>query len=200
MDAKGVAKMDKQDIVAENISKSFGEKVVLSSVNARFPHGKKSSIMAASGKGKTTLFRIFLGLEVPDSGMVHGVKDKKIAAVFQEDRLCENLSAMVNISLVSKANHNRIREGLAKMGLLKEADAPVSTLSGGMKRRVAILRALMSDADILLLDEPFKGLDEETKTDVIKLVKQYTEGKTVILITHSESERDELETQYDITL
>ncbi len=190
----------KHDIIIDNISKSFGEKNVLSHFSACFPFGEKSSIMAASGKGKTTLLRIMLGLEVPDDGTISGMHGKKIAMVFQEDRLCENLSAAANISMVCQRSKHDIKHALAKAGLENEADTPVHTLSGGMKRRVSILRALLYDADIILMDEPFKGLDEDTKLQMIRLVSEYAGGKTLILVTHIHEELEALGTIYNIEL
>ncbi len=192
--------LNQNDIIVDNISKSFGEKNVLSHFSACFPAGKKSSIMAASGKGKTTLLRIMLGLEVPDSGTVSGMHDKKVAMVFQEDRLCENLSATANIAMVCQRSKSDIKYALAKAGLENEANAPVHTLSGGMKRRVSILRALLHDADIILMDEPFKGLDDETKLQMIRLVSEYSSGKTLIIVTHIRKELQALDTIYNIEL
>ncbi len=188
------------DIVINNICKSFGDKVVLNNFNAKFPCNKKSSIMAPSGKGKTTLLKIILGLISADTGNIDGIEDKKIVAVFQEDRLCENLSAVVNISIATGVSKQRIVSSLKEIGLEGSTDAPVSTLSGGMKRRVAILRAILADADIILLDEPFKGLDDDTKQDVIALVNKYTVGKTVLLVTHQAQEIFDLGCLYSITM
>ncbi len=183
-----------------NLCKSFGSVVVLDNFCASFPHGKISSIMAPSGKGKTTLFRILLGLAKKDSGSIDGLLDKKTVAVFQEDRLCENLSATVNITIATGADKDRVATALGEVGLSEFSHRPISQLSGGMKRRVAILRALLSDADVILMDEPFKGLDDDTKENVVHLVKRYTTGKTVIIITHQKEEAEELGSVYDIIL
>ncbi len=179
-------------ISVKNLCKSFGEKVVLDSYSAQFPLNGMSSIMAPSGRGKTTLFRIMLGLESADSGIIEGIEGKKIVSVFQEDRLCENLSAVANIAITSQKPREDIISALKEVGLDGSIDYPVSTLSGGMKRRVAILRALFSDAEIILMDEPFKGLDDITKKLTIALIKKLTEHKTVIFVTHLEDEANEL--------
>ncbi len=191
--------MHSKDIMVDKLYKSFGDKVVLSGFSARFPYGKNSSIMAASGKGKTTLLRILMGLEIQDSGIISGLQGKKIAMVFQEDRLCETLSAYVNIAVASGAKKQDIEQGLCQMGLREEIYAPVSTLSGGMKRRVAILRALLFKSEIILLDEPFKGLDEETKKQTIELVKMYADGRTLLVVTHSKEEQEAMNTVYNCT-
>ncbi len=192
--------MKNQDIIIQNLSKSFGDKVVFSNFSARFAHGQKSSIMAASGKGKTTLFKVLLGLETKDGGTITGLETKKIATVFQEDRLCENLSARVNVAIASDASKKSIEEGLCAIGLSQEIDTPIFALSGGMKRRVAIMRALLFDADVILMDEPFKGLDEDTKKKTIELVKNYTVGKTLLLVTHTKDEQQALGTVHNIVL
>ncbi len=178
------------DIIISSLNKSFGENRVLINLNATFPHGKISTIMAASGVGKTTLLRILTGLEKADSGEIKGIESKKISVVFQEDRLCENLSALTNIKFVTNKDDADILTALNEIGLAEFEHMPVNKLSGGMKRRCAIVRALLSDYDILLLDEPFKGLDEDTKQKVMDYTKARIKGKTVILITHVKEEAE----------
>lgn len=146
--------------------------------------------MGPSGCGKTTLLRILLGLEAPDSGNIQGLENRKLSAVFQEDRLCENLSAYANIRLVcpSSVTKDMISKELTLVGLEGSEQQPIRELSGGMKRRVAILRGLMADWDILLMDEPLRGLDTTTRDLVIKRILEKGAGKTIILVTHDEEE------------
>lgn len=195
--------MDRRDvkmaIKVENLCKSYQGKEVLQNLNMEFSEGKITCIMAPSGKGKTTLLRILIGLEQPDSGRISGMEEKDISVVFQEDRLCENLNALSNIRLVQKGKRLRkqeffekIQEGLEAMDILECRYQPVRELSGGMRRRVAILRALYTKWDILFLDEPFKGLDKETKKKVILFLKKSCQGKTVICVTHDEKEAENL--------
>ncbi len=179
-------------IKIDKLFKSYGEKRVLENFSAEFPFNKMSSIMAPSGWGKTTLFRIMLGLEEADSGKIYGIDGKKIVSIFQEDRLCENLSAIVNLSITTNRPREEIISSLKHIGLDGSIDCPVSTLSGGMKRRVAILRAILSNADIVLMDEPFKGLDDNTRQLAISLTKKYTANKTVIIVTHLEEDITDL--------
>ncbi len=180
------------DVIIKNLSKAYGSNKVLENISVTFPAREISCVMAPSGKGKTTLFKIIMGLEKADSGEVIIPKDSTLAAVFQEDRLCENLTAEANIVIATSARKEKIAGALCEIGLNGFEKAAVSTLSGGMKRRVAILRALLSSADIILMDEPFKGLDEDTKHNVMQLVKRYTKEKTVIIVTHIESEATNL--------
>lgn len=172
-----------------NVSKSFGNNQVLKNFTATFPKGKVTAIMAPSGGGKTTLLRILMGLEQADSGTISGMEGLRLSAVFQEDRLCSNLSPSANIRLTSpKISKSEAAAALNAVGLDGCSHQPVRELSGGMRRRVAILRALMADYDILFLDEPFKGLDETTKELVIRDTKLRCANKTVLLVTHDEDE------------
>lgn len=178
-------------IKAVNISKSFGEKAVLKNFSHSFATGETTCIMGASGCGKTTLLNIIMGLVPPDSGELLGVENLRQSVIFQEDRLCENLSAAANLRLVRPTlTRDEIENVLGRLGLTAEKNQPVREFSGGMKRRVAILRALCAEYDLLLADEPFKGLDEETKLTVMNYFKEQTRGKTVILVTHEQTEAE----------
>ena len=151
-----------------------------------FPEGKTTCIRGRSGCGKTTLIRLLLGLDIPDKGKIEGISDRKISAVFQEDRLCENLSAASNIRLVcTKTISDRELEEAYKAVALQK---PVRELSGGMRRRVSILRALLADSDCVIMDEPLRGLDEKTRAKTIDYILKKTEGKTLIFVTHEEKE------------
>ncbi len=177
------------DIVLKNLCKSYGDHIVLNQFSAILPEGQVTAVMAPSGRGKTTLLRILMGLEQADSGSISGLSGKKISAVFQEDRLCKNLSPVSNIRLVApELKKTEIIAAMKQVGLTGCFSQPVRELSGGMKRRVAILRALLADYDVLFLDEPFKGLDAETRQLVIADTRQKSAGKTVILITHEEED------------
>lgn len=173
---------------AENISKSFGDTKVIDSFTHEFADNKVTAIMGPSGCGKTTLLSVLMGIIPPDSGTVTGNR-VKLGAVFQEDRLCENLTVQSNLRLVLKGRPDLINE-LDAVGLGGCANKPVRELSGGMKRRTALLRALVYEPDILFLDEPFKGLDSETKRTVMEYCKEKTAGRTVILVTHDKEEAE----------
>ncbi len=183
-----------------NINKSYGDNIVLKDFSARFAYNEVSSIMGVSGKGKTTLLKIILGLIPYDSGEIKGLEDKKIVAVFQENRLINNLSSLANILITCNIDKPSAENALKEIGLSEFINAPASSLSGGMKRRVAILRAILSDSDILVFDEPLKGLDEETKRNVIKIIKKYLKGKTLIFVTHDKEDLSFLESTNNIIL
>lgn len=188
-----------QDIRIKNVSKTYGEKQVLSQLSKEFPAGETTVIMGASGCGKTTLLRILLGLEMPDSGEVTGMPEK-VSVLFQEDRLCEDGSAYENIALVLERRKTRVQKDAQRRKIEQEAaqvsitaedlTQNVMELSGGMRRRIALLRALLYDADCVILDEPFKGLDATTKQIVMQYVKEKTAGKTTFLVTHDAAEAD----------
>ena len=181
----------REDICIRNITKSYGEKTVFKNLNLKIESGKITCIMAPSGAGKTTLLRMMMGLEKPDRGSIVGLSEKRFSAVFQEERLCEGMTAIGNIRLVNPSlTADQIRNELQRLGMYDCENQPVSELSGGMRRRVSILRALLAEYDVLFMDEPFKGLDSTLKKDVITSVMEKTVGKTVIVVTHDRSEAD----------
>ncbi len=174
------------DIKVDHVSKAYGEQQILRDLCCVFPEGKTTCIRGRSGCGKTTLIRLLLGLDIPDKGKIEVISDRKISAVFQEDRLCENLSAASNIRLVctETISDRELEEAYKAVALQK----PVRELSGGMRRRVSILRALLADSDCVIMDEPLRGLDEKTRTKSIDYILKKTEGKTLIFVTHEEQE------------
>ena len=147
-------------------------------------------LWAPSGWGKTTLLRILMGLERPTTGSVEGVG--RVAAVFQEDRLCPQLNAVQNVTLVLPGAESQYKEQITsdfqQLGMNTAAlQLPARRLSGGQKRRVALLRALWATSDTLLLDEPFTGMDPDTLQRAAALLRQHCACKPVLLATHDES-------------
>lgn len=143
--------------------------------------------MGPSGCGKTTLLRLLMGLEIPDAGKILSLD--KISAVFQDDRLLLTLTPMGNLRFViGRGQDERIVSLLNELGLREDLDKPLRTFSGGMKRRVAIARALISDYDLLLLDEPFKGLDEANRENAAKVIRRHAKNRTLIMVTHDKAE------------
>lgn len=181
------------NIEARHVDKSYAGRVVLRDFSAVFPEGVTTVITGPSGAGKTTLLRLVLGLLRPDAGDILGTKGRRMAAVFQEDRLCEGLSVRRNLLLVRPdLSPDVLREHLARVGLPGEERTRVRELSGGMRRRAAIVRAMAALADVVVLDEPLRGLDAETKTKVLRYLAQETAGRTVLLVTHDEEEASAL--------
>lgn len=175
-------------ITIKNLSKRYGDRSVLSDFSMILNDREKVAIMGESGRGKTTLLRIIAGLEQYDAGTVSGVSKDDVAYVFQEPRLFDSISVIKNLTIVSnqtaKDAEQKAKELLESVGLLADASKYPNELSGGMKQRLALARAFMVDRSVLLLDEPFSALDNETREDMISFVKNRIQDKSVILVTH----------------
>lgn len=173
-----------------NISFSYDEKNVFKDFFASFPAGCTSVIMGTSGCGKTTLLYLMAKMLKITSGTIkYPWENPKFSFVFQDERLIENLSVEGHIKLINpKIIDKDIVDCLEKLGIEKMKKKKVKALSGGERQRVAIARALLCEYDILFLDEPFTGLDDETKDKVMECVKDMTKDKTVIMVTHDKEE------------
>lgn len=170
------------EIRVEGLCKSYGGKAVLTGLTAVFRPGI-TCVAAPSGAGKTTLLRLLLGLERPDAGIIRGA-ECRWAAVFQEDRLLEDRSAAGNLRFALGEVPGEAGDLLARLGLDIRDPKPVRTWSGGMKRRLALARALLAPAEALALDEPFTGLDEESRARCLDLIRERGKGRPVLLSTH----------------
>ena len=175
-----------------NLCKAYGGVPVLENVTFHAGEGV-TCIMAPSGAGKTTLLRILMGLEQADSGTVTGMEGR-LSVVFQEDRLLEHLTAEENLRFVLGDGYDPKAAGamLERLGLSQEGGKPVGLFSGGMKRRLALARALLAPFDVLLLDEPFTGLDGENRSRAIACVREAARDKTVLLVTHQPRDAEDL--------
>ena len=184
--------MKNNDLILQKLSKSYHGQVVFSDLSLALSPGNAYCLMAPSGTGKTTLFRILMGLETPDSGTIDGLKNLKISAVFQEDRLLEGYDVLTNLRFVCRQRFSDAELSAYAAALLPQNALfqPVCEFSGGMKRRVAILRAILAPTDIILMDEPFTGLDADTRQLTIDLVKELCAGKLLIAATHSEDDAE----------
>ena len=229
------------DIVIDNISKSFGAVKVFDGFSAVLQAGRIYRLTAPSGAGKTTLLRMLMKLEKPDGGSIRGIP-KGISAVFQEDRLLEELSIYDNIAIAADmpmrsdkfnrhtakargkellmrrdahgsqsgcrdahgsenayavnvrqgssdvyaadAQKDRIMTSLTELGLAEYADRPVMELSGGMKRRAALIRAMLHASELVLLDEPFTGLDDEARSRAARYLLDTLNGRTCVIASH----------------
>jgi len=172
----------------KNVTLSFGDKLILDSFSAELPMGGICCFSGPSGCGKTTLFRLISGLIKPQSGEISS-DYKKLSFMFHQDRLLPWLSALKNVEAVLPSG-NRDKAGLLlqEFGLGGELHARPSELSGGMRRRVALARALAYGGDLLLLDEPFKGLEPALIRRLSAFIQK--ECGTVYVITHSENEAE----------
>jgi NitT/TauT family transport system ATP-binding protein len=178
------------DIEIDNLTKEYEHTQALSRFSCQIPEGSRAVLMGPSGCGKTTLLRLMLGLEKPDSGTMTGVPSR-CSVVFQENRLCEELSAVDNIRLVlpRHVTKDEVAEHLRLVGIEEESlQQPVSTFSGGMKRRVAVVRAMLAESELVLLDEPCNGLDDATKQLVVAYIKKMQGKRTMLLVTHDTEE------------
>ncbi len=184
-------------IEMKQIKKSYKDQRVLTNFSLLIEDGEKICLMGESGIGKTTILRILAGLTKPDSGEISGLQGKKVSMVFQEERLLEWADAFENVALVlnqkrfgtgkkerKTAIANFLLQEFHAVGLHGYEKKPVAQLSGGMRRRIAIVRALCAEGEILLLDEPFTGLDAATKMRAAEYLKNRAEGRTVIMVTH----------------
>lgn len=168
-------------IVLSQVCKAYGEEKVLQNLSVTYKNGETYYLRSPSGSGKTTLLRLLCRLEVPDSGSIEGMGS--CSMVFQEDRLCEDYTAVENVMMVTGD-----RDGAeSALRMLLDGDAlakPCGQLSGGMKRRVALVRAMEAQSDIVLLDEPFTGMDAEVKQRTEAYIRERQNGRIMIIATH----------------
>ena len=177
-------------IEVKDVCKSFDGKQVLQDFNLNIEEEHSYVITGPSGCGKTTLLRLILGLDKPDSGTVKLLGDYKYpfinsGTVFQEDRLCEDYDAITNVTMVSKKVFKETV--IEELKCLLPEDAllkPVKELSGGQRRRVAIVRACAIPSDILIMDEPFTGLDEESREKAIAYIRDKQGSGALVITSH----------------
>lgn len=175
------------DITVEHVSKQYQGIKVLQDFSQVFPKDEISTLTWVSGAGKTTLLRCIAGLEDADDGIVSA--GSNVAMLFQDDRLIESQNALKNVELVCQ-DEALTREHLLEL-LPKEClTRPVRTLSGGMKRRVALARAMAAKGDIVLLDEPFTGMDKETAKKAMEYIKSNQRGRCILIATHILTEEE----------
>ena len=180
-------------ITIDRLTLSYGSQQVLKDCSLRVETGSRLALMGPSGCGKTSLINVIAGLLTPDSGKVS--VNGKVSYVFQEPALFPWLTAVDNINVVLSDRPEtlpRAEQLLDAVGLSDCRDKYPHQLSGGQKQRIAICRALAYGGDILLLDEPLKGLDADTRDQVSALLRQEWTGKTLLLVTHDPSEAQSL--------
>ena len=170
-----------------NLCKTFGSKKVLNNVNITLEDGGIYCLMGPSGMGKTTLLRIIMNLESKDAGEITGIDpDVEISSMFQEDRILPMLSAVANVNMMyeKKRPVKEIKEDLSQILPKKCLRQPVCELSGGMKRRVSLARCMHYQGKMIILDEPFTGLDMATKQEVISYILKNRRNRILLVATH----------------
>jgi len=176
----------------EKVSKSFGSKVVLSDFTLELPDNGIVAFMGPSGYGKTTLLRLLAGLIEPDSGQII-TQYERLSYVFQEDRLLDGVTALGNVLAVLDSKNGALAvEWLKRMGLDDSANLLPRELSGGMRRRLAIARAMAFGGDFMLLDEPFAGLDDVTRERIYPHIFEVDKSRLTILVTHDRHEAEQI--------
>lgn len=178
-------------IECTNLSKRFGDKVILSGWSHTFPETGIVAVTGPSGRGKTTLLRMIAGLDKDYEGQIRLSGVGSMSMVFQENRLLPTLTALQNVDLVSK-DTGKAEKILSRLGLSDDLGTYPGELSGGMKRRVAFARAFAKDADLYILDEPFVSVDEDTKKELLDIVREAGAKSLVLLVTHDEQDITDL--------
>ncbi len=188
----GARKRMNRSIVIENLTFSYGDKELLTDLSMVLAPGSKTGIMGPSGSGKTTLLHLIAGLLKPESGRIFSPEEAleiRFSMVFQDGRLVENLNVLQNIRMVNESlGEGEIQQMLEALELGGYGKKKVRRLSGGERQRIAILRALAADYDVLLLDEPFSGLDRRMKQIAAAFICEKSLGKTLVLVTHDKEE------------
>ncbi len=182
------------DIILDNVCKSYDGVKVLENFCACIKEGSVTYIKGRSGIGKTTLLNLIAGIEKCDKGKIYGTEQKKISFMFQEDRLFNGFTVRDN--LLAVCDDGEFVNEISDKCLCGEfSDKYPRFLSGGMSRRVSLARTLLYNGDILLLDEPFKGLDKDTERRVCENIMPYLKNKTVLIVSHDDISMIECDTE-----
>lgn len=176
------------DVICSGVCYDYGAAPVLLDVTLRLRAGRRYCLMGQSGRGKTTLLRLLAGLTWPRQGNIGGVNYDSCSMVFQEDRLCEQADAVQNVCMAKGVGRREALYHLEQVLDRKDCLRPVSGLSGGMRRRVALCRAVAAHRPILLLDEPFNGLDEGNREGAVRYLLRQQRGRTLLAATHREED------------
>lgn len=180
-------------IKIEDLTKGYGQALVLKDLSAVFEDGGRYALMGKSGIGKTTLLRLIMGLEAADKGSIRFFPKERpsFSVVFQEDRLFEKCDAITNICAATKGlSKNEAKEALRYIASDIDERTSCRSLSGGQKRRVAVIRALLHPSDIVIMDEPFSGLDKEARRLTAEFIDKRLQGRTLLISTHDREEAE----------
>ncbi len=176
-------------IILENVQKSFGDKQVIHNASMTIEVGERICFFGPSGCGKTTLLRLICGLEQPDKGSIHVPTGFRWSCHFQEDRLLPWYTSAENVALVTKDDP---AVWLERVQLREACGLYPDELSGGMRRRVSLARALAHESDALVLDEPLRELDAATSKAMLQLIDTSANGRTLLLVTHDSAQAEAL--------
>lgn len=173
----------------EQLDAGYGTASVFHDLSLILPDPGITAVMGPSGCGKTTLLKLLAGLVRPSKGFIRGTEGKKVSMVFQEDRLLPHGTLLENVSAVCSLEE--AKHWIREMELQEHCDDYPAELSGGMKRRAALARALSFNGDLLLMDEPYRGLDAALKARVIEKIRKA--APLIVMTTHDESEARAME-------
>lgn len=193
-------------ISIQGVYKKFGEDTVLTNVNRNFEEGKIHGIVGNNGSGKTVLMKCMCGFLLPTKGKIF-VRYKQVGKdmdfpddmgiIIETPGFLPGVTGLKNLqilaSLKRKITNDTIRHTMKRVGLDPDMKKPVGKYSLGMRQRLGIAQAIMENPSILILDEPFNGLDKHAVTDMRALIKELkSQGKTIILASHNQADIDEL--------
>ena len=182
-------------IITRGIYLNFGDKAVFKNYGMELENHRITALMGESGIGKTTFLNIICGLQQPDSGQIIPTQSPVYSYVFQKDTFCENADAIHNCIFLS-GNNGEVRQELEKILPPEVIDLPVKELSGGMRRRVSIAAAMCSDSDVILMDEPFNGLDSENKEKTALYIRENLHGRMLVFTTHNRQDIDLMQADF----
>ncbi len=174
-------------MIIKNLTKAFDKKLVFDKFSIEIPKNKVTIVEGESGCGKTTLLRIIAGLDTDYTGEIIKESDY-ISYVFQEPRLFDAITVKQNLEIVEKNSNLSLQEILSIVELENDLNTYPNELSGGMKMRLSLARALYYNGDMFLMDEPFSALDNDMKNRIISKVFELLKEKTVIIVSHNISE------------
>lgn len=186
-------------IKVENLRKTFGEEEVLKGIDCEFPAGEIHAIIGNNGSGKSVFFKCLCGFIEPTKGriVINGKEIGKdmdfpesIGVIIERPGFLQNMSGFQNLELFAKIRRKigkeQVEEAIRKVGLDPASKKAVSKYSLGMKQRLGIAQAIMEDPDILILDEPFNGLDKKGVEEIRQLIGGLkSEGKMILLTSHN---------------
>lgn len=193
-------------ICVEHLHKSFGKEEILHGIDRTFEAGKIHGIVGNNGSGKTVLMKCICGFLIPDEGYVR-VNGKEVGKdidfpenmgiIIETPGFLPGVTGLKNLKLLASlrglADEKKIRQTIERVGLDPDLKKPVSKYSLGMRQRLGIAQAIMEDPSLLILDEPFNGLDKHGVAEIRQLIRELrTEGKTILLASHNQTDIDEL--------